>query len=195
MIAKCSCQHCGGGIEFDADGFQADTRIECPHCKLDTILFLQPTQQKPEPPKNFTDARKPEPAPKVSPQRHDSNRLQTFFTFLNFTATTTAAFFLFLVLHQQKTPVEWKYEEFQYGHSDSYMAITYYDSEPTTSDPFNLVKSDPRRVISADETLSVLGRDGWQLAWTDGTRYLMKRSQGKWAHHSFSVFSVGNSKP
>jgi hypothetical protein len=44
MIAKCSCQHCSGNIEFDAEGFEQGTRVECPHCHLETILFLSPPQ-------------------------------------------------------------------------------------------------------------------------------------------------------
>jgi hypothetical protein len=38
----CRCQHCDGGIEFDASEFQKDeTRnVECPHCHLETELFV-----------------------------------------------------------------------------------------------------------------------------------------------------------
>ena len=38
----CHCQHCGGGIEFDASGFAKDeTRAaECPHCKKETIISI-----------------------------------------------------------------------------------------------------------------------------------------------------------
>jgi hypothetical protein len=38
----CPCQHCSGHIEFDSSGFQKDeTRtVECPFCKLETIIFL-----------------------------------------------------------------------------------------------------------------------------------------------------------
>src|SRR5580704_16281709 len=41
-IVKCRCQHCSGNIEFDASGFRpGETRnAECPHCHLDTILFV-----------------------------------------------------------------------------------------------------------------------------------------------------------
>src|SRR5208282_2009574 len=37
----CRCQHCDGGIEFDAHQLDGDkTRIvECPHCHLETIIF------------------------------------------------------------------------------------------------------------------------------------------------------------
>ena len=36
----CRCQHCDGGIEFDADELQPDTRVECPHCQMETILCI-----------------------------------------------------------------------------------------------------------------------------------------------------------
>jgi len=38
----CRCQHCDGGIEFDASEFQkGETRnVECPHCHLETELFV-----------------------------------------------------------------------------------------------------------------------------------------------------------
>ena len=49
MIAKCTCNNCGGHIEFEADGFEPDTRIECPHCHLETILFLPPPQANAQP--------------------------------------------------------------------------------------------------------------------------------------------------
>jgi DNA-directed RNA polymerase subunit RPC12/RpoP len=41
-LVKCRCQHCSGKIEFDAGDFRkGETRnVECPHCHLDTILFV-----------------------------------------------------------------------------------------------------------------------------------------------------------
>jgi hypothetical protein len=41
MTAKCSCQHCNGHIEFDPD--QAGQTIACPHCGLETALFVPST--------------------------------------------------------------------------------------------------------------------------------------------------------
>ena len=40
MIVKCSCQNCNGHIEFETLGFQPGTRSECPHCKMETVLFI-----------------------------------------------------------------------------------------------------------------------------------------------------------
>ena len=42
QFVTCPCQYCNGGIEFDASGFQkGETRaVECPHCKMETIIFV-----------------------------------------------------------------------------------------------------------------------------------------------------------
>jgi predicted RNA-binding Zn-ribbon protein involved in translation (DUF1610 family) len=38
----CSCRHCDGHIEFDAADFSKgeERPVECPHCHLETILFV-----------------------------------------------------------------------------------------------------------------------------------------------------------
>jgi len=43
MNVKCTCQHCDGHIEFEKEGFQPGTRSECPHCKMETELFIPNT--------------------------------------------------------------------------------------------------------------------------------------------------------
>jgi len=49
MIARCECQKCGQGVEFDADQFErsGDTphrilgqTIECPNCKQHTQIYM-----------------------------------------------------------------------------------------------------------------------------------------------------------
>lgn len=48
-FVKCKCQHCNGVIEFDASQIEATGNfggqitgqtIPCPHCGMDTILFV-----------------------------------------------------------------------------------------------------------------------------------------------------------
>ena len=48
-FVTCRCQHCDKGIEFDASGFGIkETRsVECPHCNLETIIFVPPSQNAP----------------------------------------------------------------------------------------------------------------------------------------------------
>lgn len=50
----CRCQNCDGGIEFDALTFaKGETRtIECPHCRLETIIFTPPPTAPSVSPKN-----------------------------------------------------------------------------------------------------------------------------------------------
>jgi len=40
MNVKCTCQNCNGHIEFETEGFVPGTRSECPHCKMETVLFI-----------------------------------------------------------------------------------------------------------------------------------------------------------
>jgi DNA-directed RNA polymerase subunit RPC12/RpoP len=42
-LVTCPCQHCSGKIEFDPANLSEETKkITCPHCSLETILFLPP---------------------------------------------------------------------------------------------------------------------------------------------------------
>src|SRR5260221_14067733 len=40
----CRCRHCDKGIEFDANELgQENSLVPCPHCGLETMLFIPPT--------------------------------------------------------------------------------------------------------------------------------------------------------
>lgn len=39
---KCDCQHCGGHIAFPSEA--AGQAVECPHCKIETLLYLPPDE-------------------------------------------------------------------------------------------------------------------------------------------------------
>src|ERR1017187_7408347 len=47
-LVTCHCQHCNGGIEFDASqlGAAEKTAVPCPHCGLETVIFA-PKQEVP----------------------------------------------------------------------------------------------------------------------------------------------------
>ena len=50
MIAKCSCQYCNGAIEFDANELvEENSIVPCPHCGLETKLFIPQTSTTPKP--------------------------------------------------------------------------------------------------------------------------------------------------
>lgn len=40
--SKCECQHCGGHIAFPSEA--AGQKVECPHCKMETLLCLPPDE-------------------------------------------------------------------------------------------------------------------------------------------------------
>src|ERR1035441_2953229 len=40
--SKCDCQHCGGHIAFPSEA--AGQTVECPHCKIETLLLLPPAE-------------------------------------------------------------------------------------------------------------------------------------------------------
>jgi hypothetical protein len=44
-LTVCRCRHCDGGIEFDAR--QVGETVACPHCELETLLFVPSADQKP----------------------------------------------------------------------------------------------------------------------------------------------------
>src|ERR1035437_50144 len=45
----CWCQHCDNGIEFDANQMDGDETcvVECPHCQLETTLFVKARKEAP----------------------------------------------------------------------------------------------------------------------------------------------------
>lgn len=49
-LITCHCQHCNGGIQFDASSFaHGETRnAECPHCHLETVIFIPHSSSPPK---------------------------------------------------------------------------------------------------------------------------------------------------
>jgi hypothetical protein len=52
MFSKCKCNNCSESVEFPIE--MARQSVECPHCKLETVLFLPPRE--PEAPKIVIEA-------------------------------------------------------------------------------------------------------------------------------------------
>jgi DNA-directed RNA polymerase subunit RPC12/RpoP len=52
MFITCECNHCSGHIEFEAEN--AGETVACPHCGLDTVLFIR-RRPAPPPRKRFFD--------------------------------------------------------------------------------------------------------------------------------------------
>ena len=55
-LAKCSCSHCDGHLEFDTA--YAGARVACPHCGKETLLYIPVTASAP-----------PTPSPAPAPYR------------------------------------------------------------------------------------------------------------------------------
>jgi hypothetical protein len=49
MFEKCSCSHCSGNIEFDSE--HDGQMVACPHCGLETKLFVPLDKSHPSPPR------------------------------------------------------------------------------------------------------------------------------------------------
>jgi hypothetical protein len=48
MLIKCDCQQCHGPLEYESDEITTDTIVECPHCKMETTVFV--SKSAPPPP-------------------------------------------------------------------------------------------------------------------------------------------------
>lgn len=64
-FAKCRCQVCNSGIEFEAA--RAGETVECPHCKMETVLFVPPPGERAPEPKipAIKESAKPNGGPKL----------------------------------------------------------------------------------------------------------------------------------
>ena len=50
VIVNCPCQHCFGAIEFESSGLvEENSLVQCPHCGLETKLFIPPVADSPSP--------------------------------------------------------------------------------------------------------------------------------------------------
>jgi uncharacterized protein HemX len=59
MDAKCSCQYCNGHIAFESS--EAGRAVACPHCGMETMLFVPVQTNAPKPKQITTTPSKPNP--------------------------------------------------------------------------------------------------------------------------------------
>ena len=202
MIAKCPCEHCGVNIEFATEEFLSGSSVPCPTCGKETLLSVS-HQAKPAPkpaapvvapPKNFIPDKKP-----VAPvSERVSTTALTALLFLNLAATIAAGVIIFLIWQRQSAaPLKARYDvkEFtytSYTHKSEYSDKRYKTVLVQTRYNHDLnnwkgTDSEPEDAFDAVGVLDRLGGDGWQLVWSDGTRYIVQRPQGDWYHDSFRV--------
>lgn len=203
MIAKASCQHCGVHIEFEAEN--DGEFVACPSCGQQTKLIVPsskpaapktepkppPPPPKPEPPKNFL----PDKKPAASVRARVSTTALTVLLFLNLAVTIAGGVFLLLIWQRVvAVPVKARYDvkEFtytSYTHKSEYSDKRYKTVLILNNYTRNFERTDERTedAFDAAGVLDRLGGDGWQLVWSDGTRYIVQRPEGDWYHDSFSV--------
>ena len=75
-FATCHCEHCGGGIEFNASDFaEGETRVaECPHCHKETSIFVE--REKPVATSNSLTPEPESPTPKQLSDFIGQNRVK-----------------------------------------------------------------------------------------------------------------------
>jgi hypothetical protein len=106
----------------------------------------------------------------------------------------TLAMILFLRPAPVADSTRWEYAEFEFdkpshpGGADNQpvnACLIFYNRSETNE--FELVKSEPQRMIDTAEVLSAIGQDGWEFVWTDGARFVVRRHSGQGQHFRFSV--------
>jgi len=126
--------------------------------------------------------------------------IQPVLLFLNLAAITACAIILHLIWWHETTPapapapVKWDYSEFEFDDSrhnpyPGHNIIIFFNQDQTNLDwKTNTKFTDAVTLNSLEETLSKLGEDGWELAWTDGNRCLVKRTErDDRRHDGFSI--------
>lgn len=192
--AKCKCNTCSQPISFPVT--MAGQMTDCPHCNLQTLLFIPGSP----PPKNIAAPIPSAPVPRrmetVATSHPASVAKPVGYLFSLFLQSLSAAGIITLVIlaarHElaAQKKINWDYSAFEFTpHPDRAPdgqpyrnMLVYMDWDKS---PLDLKESGSEEEISLDGTLSTLGADGWQLAWTDGTKCIVKRPDGRWWHSTF----------
>lgn len=200
--AKCKCTNCSQPISFPAEG--AGTTIPCPHCGLDTILFIPPPPPKPQTPKNFIPEKKPEQKTAAPIQLSNHSRFNTVLQLLQLAVLICIAGFMYYDWHQKQlaatdrvaaAPVpDWEYETFEWQPDQ-------FDADHPNQIKTTFVHRDSDKELGGDWAtngmeagdltiiLNHIGIEGWELVAFDGTRYIVKRPYNQNTAHDFSVES------
>lgn len=85
-------------------------------------------------------------------------------------------------------PERWQSGEFIFPKNALDMQLQFHLNSPNPN-TLSTVAEAPEIVSDADYVLTRIGNDGWRLAWSDGTRYLVQRPAGsRWRTAYFIVF-------
>ena len=190
-IITCPCQHCDGNIEFSSENFQRGMKHDCPHCGMETTLFI-PNRMRAKP--DWTDAGNL----KLKTAGGGGNRLLPILcslAVLFLAANCTISFLALKRSYAAPKPNTWRYDEFTFDPERDKPWLDINDKDgwhrhrltvTFTATPRNLEIS-RLEAYTAGHILYYIGRRGWELAWTDGRRYIVRRADGKWDCDSFSI--------
>jgi len=179
--AKCMCQHCDTPITFPVE--MAWQLVACPSCKLETRLFIAPQIPKlVQPPTTSTPA-------SASPR----DLRQFLFNILVILPCIILIILLLIAncyigIHLSRPT--WDYGEFTFKESDKqFYDEKDYKTKKMTRYQRMLVRGGftADSAYTATGVLNSLGYDGWELVWSDGTRYIVRRIKGNWSYDYFSI--------
>jgi hypothetical protein len=112
-------------------------------------------------------------------------------------ASAACAVLIYLIWQRPvPQPPTWDVSEFEFtgAHHDddfdktkTYNAVLILSSSHFINGEIQIKQDGEEPAYGADQVLDRLGSDGWELAWSDGQRYIVKRPQGKWRHDFFEV--------
>lgn len=197
VTITCPCQHCDGRIEFSSENFQTGMKHDCPHCGMETTLFI-PHRMPPKPEMNL------QPAPNP---RADGSGLKPAGNWLLPLACWLAVLFLaancvigFLSLkrsHAAPQPQTWDYTEFTFDEEHGKPWLDSNDKDGWHRYRQTLVfykfggeksyEVSSHSAYRIHDILDSIGSHGWELAWLDGTRYIVRRVRGHWNSDHFSI--------
>ena len=182
--AKCCCQFCNGHISFDTA--MAGQMVACPHCGLETKLFIPPPQRQapPQPLKSQAEAAKA-PVPKTL-KLLSSQTLAIFFMFTTF----CLAFVLFWehLANPASSPSKSQTSSEQKEHFQNPTTAKETKNENQTSGKFSpeamkeapkIQGSDTITVWWGDENIKKVRLDEANFERNGGVFYVRLKSTGK----------------
>lgn len=176
MIIQVQCEHCGG--KFESDG-QAQSEF-CPRCGKETRIIVASRQ-----PQTTPESAPPPAAGRRAPmQFRDLISVASLALLLAIVGLLTT-----LVFRGQRTfaPAEFQYSTFRLDiNSFGKHTLSFGDFLESSNAPAP-VGQGPFTFYSTSGLLNGIGRDGWDLVWTDGNNWVVKRVRGTGRHDFFAV--------
>jgi hypothetical protein len=194
--ARCNCRHCDGPLAFDPAN--AGEIATCPHCKLDTMLFIPPP-----PPVGIVPGRERmrcfvrsiirqmqkhglNPwqvsfvigivaigilAPHMFPPNHQTIHAQNPFPAANSELQTPNS----AIIKWQYATIEWEPQRFDHVEHRGQI-LTSFIHIPGDKLFDALYGQRGAAAVGIEKLLNVIGNYGWELVCFDGRQYIVKRT-------------------